>query len=365
MPQRKEILWSQLKVGIVALTSVTLLVITIFLITGQTGFFAETMTLRTFTPDAGGLKSGAVARLAGVDVGNVRGVRLSGRPGADEAVEIVLEINARYAPEIRADSEVLLAAEGLLGERYINITKGTPATQPVPAGGTVPFRKTAEFTELVGGSRDLLDNLNVLTTRLNSVVETIDSGQGTIGQLIKDDSLYRRLDNTVNDAQKLFADVSGGQGTLGQLIQSREVYDHLNQTVAKLERVVDQVDNGDGTVARLLRDPTLYRNAEQLVAKGNTLVDKGSTLVDNINQGKGTLGKLVTDDQLHRKLNDAVENFDTVLNTLQKGDGTMGRLLHDPALYTSLNTTSVEVRELIADFRKNPKKFLTINFKIF
>ena len=125
------------------------------------------------------------------------------------------------------------------------------------------------------------------------------------------------------------------------------------------------LSGGQGTVGQLLRDPTLYRTAEQLVAKGGTLVDKGITLVDNINQGKGTLGKLTTDEALHQRLNSAVGNLDRVLASLQNGDGTMGRLLHDPALFNSLNTTSVEVRELIADFRKNPKKFLTIQLKIF
>ena len=365
MPQQKEIRWSQLRVGLVALASVVLLAITIFLITGQTGFFAETVFLNTYTPDAGGLKTGAVVRLAGVDIGNVQRVALSGRPNPEEAVEILLEVSSRFAPDIRSDSQVLLAAEGLLGQRYINITRGTQAGQPVPPGGTIPFRSTAEFTELVGGSRDLLDNLNVLTTRLNSVVESIDTGQGTVGKFINDDSLYRRLDSTVGDAQRLIADISGGQGTLGQLVQSRELYDNLNQTVVRLQRVADQIESGEGTVGKLLRDPALFQNAQQLVAKGTTLVEKGTTLVDNINQGQGTLGKLVTDDALHQRISSAAGNLDTVLAGLQRGDGTLGRLLHDPALYTSLNTTSTEVREMIADFRRNPKQFLTIQLKIF
>jgi phospholipid/cholesterol/gamma-HCH transport system substrate-binding protein len=365
MPQQKEIRWSQLKVGLVSLASFTLLAITVFLITGQTGFFADTIFLNTYTPDAGGLKTGAVVRLAGVDIGNVRQVALSGRPNLEEAVEIVMEVSTRYAPDIRSDSEVLMGTEGVLGERYINITRGMPDGQPIPPGGTVRFRRTAEFTELVGGSRDLLDNLNVLTTRLNAVVETIDSGQGTVGRFIKDDTLYRRLDTTVGDAQRLIADISAGQGTLGQLVQSRELYDNLNQSVAKLQRVADQIETGEGTVGKLLRDPSLFQNAEQLVARGSVFLDKGTTLVDNINQGQGTLGKLVTDEALHQRVSSAVGNLDMVLAGLQRGDGTIGRLLHDPALYNSLNTTSTEVRELIADFRRNPRQFLTIQLRIF
>ena len=357
MPQHKEIRWSQLKVGIVAITGITLFAVAVFLITGQTGFFAETITLNTYTPDAGGLRTGAVVRLAGVDVGNVRQVQLSERPGLDETVEIVMEINAQYAPDIRTDSEILLGTEGVLGDRYINITRGT-TDEPIPPGGTIRFRQTAEFRELVGGSRDLLDNLNVLTTRLNAVVEAIETGEGTVGRLINDNTLYDRIDATVANAERLVEQVSEGDGTLWQLVRSRELYDNLNETTVRLQSVANRIENGEGTVGRLLRDPSLFEDADQLIARG-------TALVDNINQGQGTLGKLVTDDTLHQRVNSAVENLDALLIDVRQGDGTIARLLNDPTMYESLNATSVEVRELVADFRRNPREFLTIQLRIF
>src|SRR3990170_1641366 len=138
MPQRRDVRWSRLKVGMVSIASLTLLAATIFLITGQTGFFSETAMLHTYSSDAGGLKTGAVVRLAGVDVGNISQVSLSGRSEPGEAVEITFEVNSRFLPDIRSDSRVMLAAEGLLGERYINITKGTAEAEPIADGGTVP-----------------------------------------------------------------------------------------------------------------------------------------------------------------------------------------------------------------------------------
>ncbi|MBI4480548.1 MAG: MCE family protein [Acidobacteria bacterium] len=363
MPQRREVRWSQLKVGLVSIVSLTLLAATIFLITGQTGLFTQTVMLHTYSSDAGGLKTGAVVRLAGVDVGNISRVGLSGRPDLNEAVDITFEVNSRFMSDIRTDSRVMLAAEGLLGERYINITKGvataadgTPLT--IPAGGTVPFRQTAEFSELVGGSRDLLDNLNVLTSRLNSIVETIETGQGTVGKFIKDDTLFRRLDATVSQAETLVADLNSGKGSLGRLLKSEDFYTKVNATVDKLQSVTEKIDSGDGTVARLINDPSLYRNAEQLMSRG-------STMIDNINQGQGTLGKLATDDEFYRKLNSAVGNVEALSSSIRSGEGTIGRLFHDPSLYDGLNATSLEVRELMGDFRKDPKKFLTIQLKIF
>ena len=358
MPQRRDIRWSQLKVGLVLIISLTLLAATIFLITGQTGFFAATATLRTFSSDAGGLKTGAVVRLAGVDVGNIRQVTLSGRPAPGEAVEIRFEVNSRFMPDIRSDSRVLLAAEGLLGERYINITKGTEAGERIADGGTVPFRETAEFSELVGGSRDLLDNLNVLTSRLNNIVETIETGQGTVGRFVNDDTLFRRLDATVVQAETLVADLNQGKGSLGRLLKSEDFYVKVDSTMDRLQNIAARIESGDGTVARLINDPSLYRNAEQLMARGGTMLD-------NINQGQGTLGKLATEDELYRKLNSAVGNVDALAASIRNGEGTVGRLFHDPTLYEGLNATSLEVRELLGDFRRDPKKFLTIQLKIF
>ncbi|MBI2819596.1 MAG: MCE family protein [Acidobacteria bacterium] len=357
MPQRRDVRWSQLKVGLVSIVSLTLLAATIFLITGQTGFFAKTANLHTYSSDAGGLKTGAVVRLAGVDAGNITGVRLSGRPELNEAVEIVFEVNSRFMADIRSDSRVMLAAEGLLGERYINITKGT-SDERIADGGTVPFRETAEFSELVGGSRDLLDNLNVLTSRLNSVVGTIESGQGTIGKFIKDDTLFRRLDATVSQAETLVADLNAGKGSLGRLLKSEDFYTKVDTTVDRLQNIAAKIESGDGTVARLINDPSLYRNAEQLMTRG-------STLIDNINQGQGTLGKLATEDEFYQRLNSAVGNVEALAASIRNGEGTIGRLFHDPSLYDGLNATSLEVRELMGDFRKDPKKFLTIQLKIF
>jgi len=350
MPQQQQIRWSELKVGLLVVTSIVLLAIGISLISGQVGFFSKTMEIRTLVPDAGGLKSGAPVRLAGVDVGTVHSVEISGRPDPSQAIEITMSFNRKYQSSLRTDSEAFLAAEGLLGERYINISKGSAGAPEVQPGATIPFHATAEFSELVGGSRDLIDNLNVLTTRLNAVVSSIESGQGTIGKLVMQEDLYRRIDVTVNNIQKLIADVSSGQGSIGKLIQSDEVYNHLNAAVTKFEDLADQAQNSQGTIGKLIRDPSIYDKADQLLSRS-------TLLVDNINQGKGTLGKLTQDEELYRRLNTAVSG----LNDQE----TLGRLLHDPSLYENLNSTSVQVRELIADFRHDPKKFLTIRFRVF
>jgi phospholipid/cholesterol/gamma-HCH transport system substrate-binding protein len=88
-------------------------------------------------------------------------------------------------------------------------------------------------------------------------------------------------------------------------------------------------------------------------------------LIDNINKGQGTLGKLVTDDQLYNRLNTAVAHVDTITARIDKGEGTLGKLSTDPSMYDSLNASAKSLQEFLTEFRKNPKKYLTLRLHIF
>jgi len=138
MPQQKEIRWSQLKVGLVALASFLLLAITIFLITGQTGFFAETVFLNTYTPDAGGLKTGAVVRLAGVDIGSVSEIRAAGervevtmrvRKGVDEFLRAAALV-CRHRPEV----QVAIAGDMDLDDALVGSGRPLQPADPFSTG---------------------------------------------------------------------------------------------------------------------------------------------------------------------------------------------------------------------------------------
>ena len=84
-----------------------------------------------------------------------------------------------------------------------------------------------------------------------------------------------------------------------------------------------------------------------------------------VNQGDGTIGKLMTTDTLHRRLEDTMSRLDNVLDKINTGEGTVGQLLNNPALYESMDNTMREMQGFMKDFRANPKKFLTIQLKLF
>jgi phospholipid/cholesterol/gamma-HCH transport system substrate-binding protein len=105
-------------------------------------------------------------------------------------------------------------------------------------------------------------------------------------------------------------------------------------------------------------DPTLYDQAKQALSNGNEVIS-------DVRAGKGTLGKLATDDTLYNKLRDTSTNLATATAKLNDNNTTAGKLFSDPKLYDNLTGMTGDMRLLISDFRKNPKKYLHIKVTIF
>jgi phospholipid/cholesterol/gamma-HCH transport system substrate-binding protein len=105
-------------------------------------------------------------------------------------------------------------------------------------------------------------------------------------------------------------------------------------------------------------DPTLYDQAKEAVANGNAVFG-------DVRAGKGTFGKLATDDTLYNKLRDTSSNLAAATAKLNDNTSTAGKLFSDPKLYDNLTNLTGDMRLLIGDFRKNPKKFLHVKITLF
>ncbi len=358
MPQRKQITWAQLRVGTLVIVGLTILAVGIFFISGRAGFLARKYSLKTYFSGAGGLREGAQVRLAGIPVGNVERVRFSHYTDAARAVEIDMRLPASYKSDIRADSVATRETVGLLGESYVDISRGGPGEPALPDGGEVKSREEADIKRIVQNTNDVISNLRVLSAKLNEVTSQIQSGRGSIGKLIYDQSFYNRLNETANGVQRLVTRAENGEGTLGKLMSDEALYQRTVATIDHLNQVLEDAQHGKGSLAKFISDPSVYDNVNQLVSRGNTLID-------NVNKGQGTLGKLATDPQLYNRVNDTFDRFSTISTRVEQGQGTIGKLSTDPTLYNNLSESSQALREFLTEFKKNPKKYLTVRVRLF
>lgn len=359
MPSQKQLKWSELKVGLTVLAACITLGILIFLMSGTGGLFTTKILLKSYFDNANGLRVGAPVRLAGVDIGNVTNIRVvQDRTKQLTPVEVLMKVNTRYRFNLRKDSLTLLSTAGVLGETYIDIDSSQAKGPPAADGDVLPSREVPDFGDMVRAGQGTLQNMDALIKRLDRIVAFVESGQGSVGKLLYDPALYNRLNATVNEFQGLVNQVAQGKGTLGKLFSDEELYQKVNGTVDKLNTVIDDLNAGKGSAGKFLKDPALYNTANDTIANMKKLTD-------DINAGKGAIGKMTKDEEFAHKLQNVMDKLSTISDRLEAGEGTAGKLLRDPSLFTDADQMLVETRGLVKSIRENPKKYLTIHFRVF
>jgi len=358
MPQRERVTWAQLRVGTMVIVSLAILAVGIFFISGEVGFFTRKYTLITYLTGAAGLREGAQVRLAGVAVGAVKQVQISPYPDPRRAVEVIMTVPRSYQKEIRADSVASIRTAGLLGDSYVDITRGSGSRPDIPDHGVLKSSEGAEINQVVQNADDVIVNLRVLSAQLNSITAQMQSGKGLIGKLLYDQTLYNHLNKTADTLDQMVTRLDEGKGSLGRLIADETLYNSLSATVDHLNKMLDDMQHGPGSFAKLVYDPTVYNNLNHMVAQADSLID-------NINQGHGTLGKLATDSQLYDRANQVFDNFNRISSRMAQGEGTLGKFSTDPTFYNNLSTSSASLRDFLTEFQKSPKKYLSIKLHIF
>ncbi len=359
VPSEKQVKWSQLRVGLTVLVALITLAVLIFVMTGTTGLFTKKIIIRAYVDNAGGLRVGAPVRLEGVDIGNVVRIRVVSDPKRPLApVEITMKITTRYEDTMNRNCQVALTTAGVLGEVFVDVDCRQSKGSALQSGDELPTRDVPQLQDVVRAGQGTLQNVDTLVKRMDSILSYIQSGQGSIGKVIYDPSLFNRANDMLTQLQKAVAQINSQQGTIGKLLNSDELYNKANAAVDNLNKIVDEVNSGKGTIAKLLNDPSLYDNANKAAAQANQLVG-------DINAGKGTLGRLAKDEHLANKIENTVTRLNSIADRLDKGEGTAGKFLTDPSLYNNADQLLVETRNLIAAIRKDPKKYLTIHLKLF
>ncbi len=356
--------WAQLKVGLLAITALSLLAFLIFLMTSSQGLFVSRSEIYTFLDDSAALADGAPVRLNGITVGKVAAIRLSGSAEPNRVVRLALRVDNRYLPSIPVDSRAAIAAENLLGTKYINITKGRSQTAVKP-GDEIKSLDTREFADVVQQGYSTLASLDSIFKKLDGILDAVQVGKGTIGKLLVDDTLYRKVTALANEASGLVGTLNSETSTLGRLTHDDALYNDLRGTLARVNTLADGLQQGEGTAGKLLKDPALYDDMRTAIGDVRHSLAGVNALTDGLQKGEGTAGKLLKSDDLHNQLQSTMGRLDSLLDKMNSGQGTIGQLLVNPALYETLDSTAKEMNGLMKDFRANPKKFLRIKLAIF
>jgi len=362
MPSQQEVKWSQLKVGVIVLVSVVVLTTLLFLMTSASGlgFFSKKLTVTTYFENSAGLKVGAAVNLQGVTIGTVKTITVTTTPERKlTPVQVVMKLDGKYQSSLHKDSTAALTTVGVLGDTVIDINSQVATGPPLQDGDELKTLETPSIQDVVKASQGTIESLNVILAKMNSIVDNIQSGKGSVGQLIANPDLYNKFSAAADNVNKLTQKLNRSDNTVGKFFNDNaEMYNRLNDSIAKVDAITDDLQAGKGSAGKLLKDEALYNDTR-------ASIDHLNKILADVDAGKGSAGMLLKDPTFAKNLNEAVTQANALITGINEGKGTLGKLAKDDTTSNNLNALLTESTTLVTTIRKDPKKYLTIHLKIF
>lgn len=362
----------RLKVGLFTGALLLLLGVSILLIGKKQGMFTRHVRFQAQFQDVAGLVPGAQVWLNGVVVGVVEDIDLPEDP-SQRKITVTFRIRRSLAARIRADSRVRIRTIGLLGDRYLELSSGSPLQPLLPEGSSIPAFEPTDIAEALSQGGEAMGNIVAITGSLRRILEKMEQGQGLLGVLVNEPiegpRFARQLTSTVDHLSQITQQVQKGQGLLGKLVSSPEgerLFTKLEESVASAHRVLTLLESDlireDSVLTTLLRNPKAAEQVRQTLASLAQVSQALAAASQELANGQGTLPRLLRDQQFAddflEDLQALTHNLASVAKKLDQGKGSAGQFLNDPQLYHDLENVvrGVQKSSLLRWFIRNRRE---------
>ena len=238
----------ELKAGAFIFFGLVLTMITILLMGGGKSLFESNYTLFVTLPDANGLAKGAAIRSGGLLVGRVGDISFTENY---DAVKVSMTISEEFKARIRQDSLVRLQTQGVLGDKFLEITAGSSAAAIADAGSMIPAEPSKDLSAMLADGTSAVQLLKETLANLKVITGGIAKGNQVEG-LMKD------LSETTSNLKAFSMQMKNGNAMA-----------ELNHTMKNLRSVSEKMKNGEGTIGALFNDASLYEDLKNLIGGAN------------------------------------------------------------------------------------------------
>jgi phospholipid/cholesterol/gamma-HCH transport system substrate-binding protein len=187
------------RLGVFIVISLAVLATAVFLIGNQESMFKAHYRIKAEFQTVAGLQEGADVRVAGVRKGTVRRLQLPPRP--DGKVIALMELTKDTQSIVKQDSVAAIQSEGLLGDKYVEISFGSDDAPKLTGGETIASQPPLDISDLMKKTNQILDtttgamaNIQGATGNLNNITTKIARGEGTVGALVNDKTVYNKAE---------------------------------------------------------------------------------------------------------------------------------------------------------------------------
>lgn len=289
MAEREQ--WIRLRVGIFVLGLLSLFIVFVLTIGSRSRIFERHYSLHAFFSNIEGLNVGAPVRLAGTSVGSVDDITFS-KDLASKKIRVTMSLDARLQDRIREDSIASIGTVGLVGDKVLELTVGSPDKPALPPGATIASVDPPDYATLLQKGDQIVNNVVKISDALNQLV----GGGGADAR--------QDLAESIASFNRIMSEIEQGTGLLHALVyekRSGNILKELSETTVALQQLANlmkQFQNQKGLAHILFADP----RAESIMADLDQTSKNLRSVSGRLAQGEGTLGALIDDPTLYEDL---------------------------------------------------------------
>ncbi|MCX6159336.1 MAG: MlaD family protein [Ignavibacteriae bacterium] len=256
----------KLVVAIFILAGVMLFLIAIFVIGSKQNMFTSTMKIHSAFETVSGLLEGSNVRFNGISVGTVDKITIVS--GNKVLVDMVIVSSVREF--IKRDSKVKVISEGLVGNKIIDISPGSENVPSITAGENLESIRPVEAEDIIRSLKETGENASLMSKDLADIVSKVNNGDGTLGQLINNKSMYYGVDSTlrgfaastglVNNVLKNIS--SGVDVIIEEIIPMTKKMRDVTHDIAEITR---KMNSSESVVGTLLTDTSFANNLKSVI----------------------------------------------------------------------------------------------------
>jgi phospholipid/cholesterol/gamma-HCH transport system substrate-binding protein len=252
------------------------------------------------------LKIGDRVKMAGVEIGRVDKIELT-----EDKVSVVMKL--RTDATVKTDSKAVIKFTGLMGQNYVGISFGTASAPKAENGAVLESTEQPDLSAIMAKLDNAAGGIQNLTKSFTG--DKIDNLMGPLTDFIKQNS--GPITATIAYIKNVSSQIAAGQGTVGKLIYDESLYNtalttvsNLQDTATSVRTAVNNVSAGQGTIGKLLTDDTLYKATTASMTNLNSILSK-------VNQGDGTIGKLVNNQEFYNNAKLSLQKLDKATDSLE------------------------------------------------
>lgn len=280
---------------------------------GVTDVFHPGFRLRAQFSNIQDLKVGDAVKMAGLPVGHIEKLSL-----VTNKVELVFRLNK--GTPVHTDSKATIKFKGLMGDNYVAIDFGNPGSPLLDENQLITTVEQPDLNALMARLDEAANGVEKLTQSFTG--DKIDNLLGPFTDFMRQNN--PRLTAIIGNVQNITGQISKGEGTVGKLIYDQSLYNtaqaavtnlqdaasEIKLTVAQARSVVDQINSGQGTVGKLIKDDKLYNETTASMSNLKEILQK-------INSGQGSVGKLVNDQEFYKDAKLSLQKLDKATESLE------------------------------------------------